>query len=92
MKIKELLPIGSIVKIGGVEKKFMIIGVRQTDMETNKEYDYMASMYPEGFVSNDGQILLEHEMIEQVVFIGYEDSEREKFLNNLCEYYKMQDN
>lgn len=92
MRIKELLPIGSIIKIKGVEKRFMITGVRQTNVEDNKEYDYMAIMYPEGHISDDGQILLDHEMIEDVVFLGYEDDEREVFLNNLQRYYESQDN
>lgn len=92
MRIKELLPIGSIIKINGIDKRFMITGVRQTNIEDNKEYDYMAIMYPEGHISDDGQILLDHEMIEDVVFLGYEDDEREVFLNNLQRYYESQDN
>lgn len=92
MKIKELLPIGSIIKINGIEKKFMITGVRQTNVEDNKEYDYLAIMYPEGHISDDGQILLDHELIEEVVFVGYEDEERVEFINNLQRYYDSQNN
>ena len=92
MRIKELLPIGSIIKINGIDKRFMITGVRQTNIEDNKEYDYMAIMYPEGHISDDGQILLDHEMIEQVVFVGFEDEERDVFLDNLQRYYESQSN
>jgi len=92
MRIKELLPIGSIIRINGIDKRFMITGVRQTNVEDNKEYDYMAIMYPEGYISDDGQILLDHEMIEQVVFVGFEDEERDVFLDNLQRYYESQSN
>lgn len=44
--VRELLPIGSVVKIKGVTKKMMIYGVKQTDQETGKEYDYIGVVYP----------------------------------------------
>ena len=41
MKIKDLLPIGSIVRLHDGEKRLMIIGIMQSDASGNgKEYDY----------------------------------------------------
>ena len=37
MNVNELLPIGSIVLLEGAEKKLMIFGVGQTQLEENKE-------------------------------------------------------
>ena len=34
-----------------------------------------------------GQYLFNHEDIEQVYFKGYEEEEREEFLENLSEFY-----
>ena len=47
MNVNELLPIGSIVLLEGAEKKLMIFGVGQTQLEENKDFDYIGlSYYP----------------------------------------------
>lgn len=92
MDIKELLPIGSIVLLKGGQKKVMIIGVKQTDLDTQIEYDYISVLYPEGNVGEAGQFLFNHSDIEQIIFRGYEDEEREYFIGKLDEFYQNQKN
>ena len=87
MEIKNLLPIGSIVLLKEGKKKLMIFGVKQMDSAVKEEYDYIGVMYPEGNIGIEGQYLFNHESIEQVFFKGYEDEEREHFLNALDQYY-----
>lgn len=89
MNIKELLPIGSIVLLDGGEKRLMISGIMQTDPgRGGKEYDYLGILYPEGHIGEEFQYLFNHEDIKEVVFRGYEDDEREEFINKLQRVYK----
>lgn len=87
IRIKELLPIGTVVRLNGAEKSLMIFGIRQTNMETNVEYDYLGVLYPEGNMGVETQVFFNHEAIETVYFKGYEDAEREEFLERLSEFY-----
>lgn len=87
--IKELLPIGSVVLLNEGTKKLMIYGVMQSDTENN-QYDYVGVLYPEGNIGPKGQFLFQHEDVDQVIFKGYEDEEREIFVEKLDGYYKSQ--
>lgn len=90
MNIKELLPIGSVVLLKNGKKKVMIFGVKQMDNATGKEYDYISVLYPEGNMGEAGQYLFNHSEVEQVFFKGYEDAEREEFIEKLNEFYEQQ--
>lgn len=87
MDIRGLLPIGSVVLLKEGKKKLMIFGVKQMDSEVREEYDYIGVMYPEGNVGIESQYLFNHENIDQIFFRGYEDEERERFIDALDEYY-----
>lgn len=88
MKIKELLPIGTIVRLKNGEKKLMIIGVKQSNMDENgKEYDYIGVLYPEGHLGVEFQYLFNHDDIEEIFFNGYEDPERTDFIERLSKLY-----
>ena len=88
--IKELLPIGSVVLLEGGEKRLMIFGVKQTDTledSTSNEYDYIGVLYPEGNMGQDMQFLFNHEDIKEISARGFEDSERDEFIEKLDEVY-----
>ena len=89
MKIKELLPIGSIVLLKDGEKRLMISGIMQTDTGgTQKNYDYMAVLYPEGHIGEGFQYLFNHEDINEIIFRGFEDAERVELLDKLTNLYE----
>lgn len=88
--IKELLPIGSVVLLKDAEKKLMIFGIKQTQEDTQQEYDYIGVVYPEGNISDEYQFLFNHEDIGQVFFKGYEDIERQEFIERLEKYYEKE--
>ena len=89
MKIKELLPIGTIVLLKDGEKRLMINGILQTDMnKTQKNYDYIGILYPEGHIREGFQYLFNHEDISEIIFRGFEDSERDEFLDKLSKIYE----
>lgn len=88
MNVNELLPIGSIVLLEGAEKELMIFGVGQTQLEENKDFDYIGVVYPEGNMGEGSQFLFNHSDIEEIVFRGYEDEERDNFLEMLNSYFE----
>lgn len=91
METKELLPIGSIVLLKEGTKKLMVFGVRQTDEQSGREYDYVGVVYPEGNLGNDTWFLFDHENIAEVIFRGYEDEERTAFVGRLSAYYEARE-
>lgn len=81
---KNLLPIGSVVLLKEGSKKLMIIGIKPVkEDEPNKIYDYIGVIYPEGFLGNQYNFLFNHEDINDVVFTGYNNPERENFIDFL---------
>ncbi len=88
MEIKDLLPIGTVVLLKGGKKKVMIYGVKQTEQDGGKEYDYISVLYPEGNIGDAGHFLFNHSDIDEIFFRGYEDEEREHFINNLSRFYE----
>lgn len=88
MEQKELfLPIGSVVKLKGAEKRVMIYGIMQvaSSEEPRKIYDYVGVIYPEGNVSADEQLFFNDADIERVDFYGFSDYERQKFMEEVKE-------
>lgn len=84
MEINALLPLGTIVVLKDGEKKLMITGVIQTNADGDgKEYDYLSVMYPEGYMGEESHYLFNHDDISDIVFRGYEDTERNEFLSRL---------
>ncbi len=91
--VEQLLPIGSIIRLKGAEKRLMIFGVRQSqdDEQEPREYDYVGVIYPEGHIGQELQFLFDHADIEEIVFRGYEDEERKEFLGKLQAFYSQQE-
>lgn len=89
IKVREFLPIGTVVSLKKGTKKLMIFGIVQSIQEkTDQEYDYIGVPYPEGNMGQDYQYLFNHDDVEQVYFRGFEDVERQEFIYNLSEFYK----
>lgn len=81
--MKDLLPVGSVVLLKDATKKLMIIGIMQVKPEENKVYDYLGVPYPEGYVGSDNNFLFNHTDINDVIFTGYTNPERDIFLKAL---------
>lgn len=90
--VHELLPIGSVVLLKEGIKKVMITGMLQQALENNQVYDYLAVLYPEGFIGNDAQFLFNHEDINDVIYVGYDNPERQDMLCELEQILYEQDN
>ena len=81
--MKNYLPIGSIVQLKGGTKRIMVCGRVQTNVETGDIYDYVACLYPEGFIDAKNMYLFNNEDIEQVYYIGMQDVEEFRFRDYL---------
>lgn len=84
----KLLPIGSVVLLKGGKKRIMIYGRKQQDSETKKIWDYVACLYPEGNIDPSKSYLFNHEQIDTVFFIGFQDLEEIEFNKFLQENLK----
>lgn len=79
--LKELLPIGSVVLLKNGTKKLMITGIKPvSEDKPDKVFDYIGVIYPEGFLSNEYNFLFNHNDINDIIFVGYNNPEREEFI------------
>lgn len=78
------LPIGSVVLIKNGNKRAMIVGYYQyKDGDTSKIYDYVGVGFPEGYLRSDALALFDHQDIENIYSIGYQDAGWQAFRNKL---------
>ena len=89
--MKHLLPIGSVVLLKDATKKLVIIGRLQVNPQENKVYDYLGVPYPEGYIGSDNNFLFNHDDINDIIFSGYVNPEREIFINTMELLYSKKD-
>ena len=86
---KDLMPIGSIVRLHGGDRRVMICGRVLCRNGGDIIYDYVACLYPQGIMSSDDMYFFNRDAIEEVFFIGFQDQEEMQFrkgiLDNLGE-------
>lgn len=83
--IKNLLPVGSVVRVKEAEKNLMVIGILMEN--AGNTYDYAAFLHPEGYIDEEHLYLFNHEDVEEVLFIGYMNAEFQVFRGTLA--YRM---
>ena len=83
MIMKDYLPIGTVVLLKNGNKKLTIFGRRQVRNGEKLEYDYIACLYPEGYINDNFRYLFNNEDIETVVYRGYSDAEEEAFCKDV---------
>lgn len=75
--MKRLLPVGSVLKLN-VEsnKKWMIFARLVKEKEQDQfMWDYCACLVPQGFQEQEKLRFFNHDEIQQLLFIGYQDEE-----------------
>lgn len=88
----KFLPVGTVVLLKDAKKKIMVSGF--CCISDGKMYDYVGSLYPEGFVSKDNVLLFNHEDIGKIFYLGFANEENTNFmstLNNLLTEYKKKE-
>ena len=80
-----MLPIGSVVLLKDSEKRVMIIGVlqKQIDKDSEKIWDYSAVLYPEGAMGPDKMFLFDSSQIDKVYAVDI------RMKNNLSSRWKL---
>ncbi|WP_312446745.1 DUF4176 domain-containing protein [Lacrimispora sp.] len=78
-----LLPLGSIVVLKNGEKKIMIYGRKQIEAKTQKLFDYVACLYPEGNINEEYCYLFNNSDIREIIFRGYSDVDEVAYLSYL---------
>lgn len=82
---KDLLPVGSIVRLIGGERRLMVCG--RVICKANEEniYDYVGCLYPQGVVSSSNLYFFNRDAIEDIYFIGFQDKEEMEFRHNVLD-------
>jgi len=78
--MNKYLPIGTVVLLHEGEKTVMIYGRKQSHIETDTVYDYVACLYPEGNIDNEYTYLFNHEQIREIVYMGLVNDDEKDFL------------
>lgn len=81
--MKKYLPIGSVVLLKESQKRIMIVGVKQKQVDSDKVWDYSACLYPEGILDPEKLFLFDNEQIERLYFVGLQDGEGLAFMEKL---------
>ena len=69
----EWLPIGSVVKVRGYKRSFMVLGRAVLNDSDSCYYDYCACLYPDGYMGGT-LYFFNQDLIAQVESEGYEDA------------------
>ena len=82
---KNMLPIGSVVRIEGAVRKLMVIGRIATTEDEDMIYDYIGTPYPEGVSASDEMFFFNRDQIEELFFIGFQDPEALAFQRDVLD-------
>lgn len=79
------LPVGSVVSLYGGEKRLMILGYVKylKGDESGKIYDYCGCTYPEGYVGSEATAVFDHDDIEHIYALGFQDEVQFEFREKL---------
>ena len=81
---EKFLPIGTVVLLKGGRKRAMITGFCSVAQENQEKiYDYSGCVYPEGYLSSNQVCLFDHDQIDKIFFLGFEDDEEKVFKDKL---------
>lgn len=89
----KVLPVGSVVLLKNANKYLMILGYRRMlDAHPGRVYDYCGVPYPEGFTSRSDTAAFDHDMIDRVISIGYQNGEFDALVPRLRQLDKSLSN
>ena len=83
---EKYLPVGTVVMLKNASKRVMVIGfciIPEND--TEKVYDYLGCIYPEGVMDASQNLMFNHDQIDKIYHIGLEDEEEKTFKVKLKE-------
>ena len=85
---EKFLPIGTVVLLKGGKHPVMITAYCVFATATKKNiYDYGGCLYPQGIVDSNIVHAFNHDMIDKIIFKGYETEESKKLSETLNQNY-----
>ena len=86
MIIKNILPIGTVVKLENLDVNIIISGYGSvSDAHPNYTWDYSGFMFPIGYIGEDSVISFDAEQVEKIISYGYQDEEQLLYVKELTE-------
>lgn len=86
------LPIGSVVSLYGAKKRLMILGyVKYLKGDDTKVYDYCGCTFPEGYLDSESTAVFDHDDIEHVYALGFQDEVQFDFRERLIQILEERD-
>ena len=85
---KDLLPVGTIVKVRFSKFEYMIFGFYIKEPGDDKPFDYCALPYPWGLLNLNDMVGFDRDVIKKVVHMGYVNDEERQFKKELEEEKK----
>ena len=83
--IEKFLPLGTVCIFKNTKRKSIIVGyLVRTERDNDGVCDYMAYPYPMGLWDNSNILVFNHEDIDSVIFMGYNDAEQKKLNKQMC--------
>lgn len=89
----KVLPIGTVVLLKGAEKRLMIVGYqRMNATDPNKVFDYCGCIYPEGFMTPSEAAVFDHDQIDRIIFMGFQNPAQIDFSEKLKNAIRKREN
>lgn len=86
------LPIGTVVSLYGAEKRLMILGyLKYLKGDDTKVYDYCGSTFPEGYLDSESTAVFDHNDIEHIYALGFQDEVQFHFHRRLTKILEERD-
>ena len=81
-----LLPIGSVIELKKGTKPVMIYGRKQKRNKSEKIFDYVGCLYPEGYISKQYNIFFMHTNVKKILHKGYINQQEKELRIKLQNY------
>lgn len=89
---EKYLPIGTVCLLKNGKKRLMITGFCAVPTENKqKMYDYSGCIFPEGFLTSNQVCLFNHDQIEKIYHMGYEDESQQSFNKTLLKFVEKKE-
>ncbi len=90
---EKVLPIGTVVLLQNAQKRGMIIGYQRTAANGDGHiFDYCGCPYPEGYLSPEQTFVFDHEQIDRIIYVGFQNAEEMNFQEQLKEIIEEREN
>ena len=86
------LQFGSVVSLFGAEKRLMVLGyLKYLKGDDTSVYDYCGCTFPEGYLNSESTAVFNHQDIEHIYALGFQDELQFEFRNRLLQILEERD-